>query len=76
MRVKYKNAYGGKSGYCAKIVGHHRNSLHLVMEEGINAGKEYVDLYWNWEPLDDEAKEYIAEVERTAPPLTTPLNDD
>lgn len=76
MRIQYKRVYNGTVGYCGEIVGHTNNTLKIILEEGAGKGNEVLDLYWNWEPLDDEAKEYMAEVERTAIPMTTPLNDD
>lgn len=68
MRVQYKN-FGKSGGYCGIITGHSNNTLKIVLDNG--DGKECLDLYWNWNALDQEAIDYIAEVERTAIPMTT-----
>jgi hypothetical protein len=66
QRVSYGSMAIGKTGI---ILSHSNNTLHIKLDDG----PECDDLYWSWIPLDDEAKEYIEEVERTATPMTSEL---
>jgi hypothetical protein len=66
QRISYGLNGKGKSG---TIISHQNNLLVIRLD----AGAEYEDFYWNYLPLDDEAKTYLAEVERTAIPMKTTL---
>lgn len=56
-------------GKCGIILSHENNTLLIRMD----SGEEVKDLYWNLIPLDDEAKAYIENVEKTATPMTSEL---
>lgn len=71
MRVKRKSYAPYLIGKEGKIIGRIDNTLQIQLD----SGEVCDDLYWNWIPLDDIAKKYIEVVERTAIPLTTPIDD-
>jgi len=77
QRVSYPYYAGSKlmpalPGKIGTILSHSNNTLHIKLDD---SNVECDDLYWNWAPLDEEAKKYIAEVERTAIPSTSSYND-
>lgn len=72
MRVQ-RRGYGLNAiGKCGTMIRHNNNTLHILLDNGI----ECDDLYWNWIALDTDAKTYLLEVEKTATPMLTPVNDD
>lgn len=71
MRVQRKS-YGSLAvGKIGTIVSHANNTLHIRLDDDTEGD----DLYWNWEPLDEEAKKYLAVVEETATPLLSYFTD-
>ncbi len=69
MRVQ-RIGYGSLAiGKCGTIISHDNNFLRIRLDDNT----EYEDVYWNYKPLDDEAKDYLTEVERTAIPTPSTL---
>lgn len=69
MRVQ-RISYGmGAIGRSGTIVSHKNNLILVRFDNGVQAE----EFYWNCLSLDDEARDYLEEVKRTAIPIKTIL---